>query len=143
MTTQEWLERGWLLNDEIEELRATKLNIWERCTRSTPTYSTEPGGGNPDPHKFESLAAFGEAIDQRCAELADVSREIFNAICRLPLDENNNKYRQLLIYRYLNFYTFERIAVVMDYSWRHIHRLHAEALRAMDVVIECHIAEAL
>lgn len=139
MTTQEWLERGWELNKEIEELRATKINIWERCTRVTPTYSTEPGGGSPNPHKNDALVAFGEAIDKRCAELAKVSGEIFNAICSLPLDAENNKYRRLLQYRYLNFCTFEEIAVMMHYSWRHVHRIHAEALRAMDDVIECHI----
>lgn len=139
MTTQEWLERGWQLNKEIEELQATKMNIWDRCTRITPGYNTEPGGGQPDPHKFDTLAAFGDAIDKRCAELAQVSREIFNAICRLPLDADNNKYRRLLQYRYLNFCTFEEIAVRMNYSWRHVHRIHAEALRAMEAVIVCHI----
>lgn len=138
MTVQEWLERGWELNKEIEELKATKINIWERCTRTTPTYSTEPGGGSPNPHKYDALAAYGDAIDERCAKLAEVSGEIFSAICRLPLDVNNNKYRRLLQYRYLNFYTFEEIAVMMHYSWRHVHRIHSEALHAMQHVIECH-----
>ncbi len=139
MDAEKWLKRGWELNKEIEELKTTKINMWERCTRVTPTYSTEPGGGSPNTHKFDNLAAFGADIDARCAELAEVSREIFNAICQLPLDAENNNYRRLLQYRYLNFYTFEEIAVMMHYSWRHIHRLHKEALRAIERVIECHI----
>lgn len=139
MTAQEWLERGWELNKEIDELKLTAMNMWERCTRATPSYSAEPGGGTGNVHKFDSLAAFSAAIDDRCAELAKISGEIFSAICRLPLDVESNKYRRLLQYRYLNFYTFEEIAVMMHYSWRHIHRLHSEALRAMEHVIECHI----
>lgn len=139
MTTQEWLERGWELNKEIEELKATKMNIWERCTRVTPNYSTEPKGGSPNPHKFDALAKYSAELDKRCNELAAVSGEIFSAICRLPLDKDNNKYRRLLQYRYLNFCTFEQIAVMMNYTWRHVHRIHAEALRAMDDVIECHM----
>ncbi len=139
MDAERWLKRGWELNKEIEELKATKINMWERCTRITPSYSTEPGGGSPNVHKFDNLAAFGAAIDERCAELAKVSGEIFTAICRLPLDIENNKYRRLLQYRYINFCTFEEIAVMMHYSWRHIHRLHEEALNAISHVIECHI----
>ena len=138
MDAEKWLKRGWELNKEIEELKATKINMWERCTRITPTYSTEPGGGSPNVHKFDSLASFGAAIDERCAELAKVSEEIFSAICKLPLDTENNKYRRLLQYRYINFCTFEEIAVLMHYSWRHIHRLHEESLRAISYVIECH-----
>lgn len=139
MTAQEWLERGWQLNKEIEELRETKMNIWERCTNITPTLSHEMKGGASNPHKFEALAMYSDAIDQRCDELARVSHEIFSAICRLPLDTESNKYRRLLQYRYLNFYTFEKIAVLMDYSWRHVHRVHNEALKLMEDVIECHI----
>lgn len=139
MTVQEWLERGWELNKEIEELKATKINIWERCTSTTPSYSTKPKGGSPNPHKFDALSQYSAAIDTRCAQLAAVSGEIFNAICRLPLDKDNNKYRRLLQYRYLNFYTFEQIAVMMNYTWRHVHRIHAEALEAIKDVIVCHI----
>ncbi len=139
MTVQEWLSRGWEINKEIEDLKAIKINIWERCTSSTPSYSTQPGGASSNHHKFDSLAAYGDALDERCAELAEVSAEVFSAICRLPLDERNNKYRRLLQYRYLNFYTFEEIAVMMHYTWRHVHRIHSEALRAMECVIECHI----
>lgn len=138
MTAQEWLERGWHLNAEIEELKETKMNLWERCTGTTPTLSLEPKGGSSNPHKFEVLASLSDEIDRRCEELAAVSSEIFRAICLLPLDERNNKYRRLLQYRYLNFYPFELIAVKMSYTWRHVHRIHSEALEAMEYVIECH-----
>lgn len=137
---QEWLERGWELNKEICSLRSAEKNIWEKCTGTTPSYSTEPKGGQSNPHKFDALASFGDDIDHCCKELAAVSDEILSAISRLPLTKDNNKYRRLLQYRYLNFCTFEQIAVMMNYSWRHVHRVHNEALEAIKHVIECHIA---
>lgn len=140
---QEWLERGWELNTEIHELRAIEKTIRERCTGITPSYSTEPKGGTANPHKFDALASFSDDIGRHCKELAEVSSEIHAAISGLPRGKETNKHRRLLELRYLNFCTFEQIAVMMNYSWRHVHRVHNEALCAIKDVIECHIHEGL
>ena len=47
--------------------------------------------------------------------------------------------RTLLILRYLNFQTWEMIACKMNYGYRHILRLHGNALIEIKNVIECHI----
>ena len=42
---------------------------------------------------------------------------------------NDCTLRKLLIKRYLQFKTWEQIAVEMNYSWRQIVRLHGKALQ--------------
>lgn len=46
----------------------------------------------------------------------------------------DQRYQVLLLYRYRDFLSWERIAVEMGYSWAHIHRMHAEALKEANVV---------
>lgn len=140
---QEWLERGWELNTEIQELKAIEKTMRERCTGTTPSYSTEPKGGTANPHKFDALVSFSADIDRHCKELASVCRDIHAAISHVPRGKDANKYRRLLELRYLNFNTFEQIAVMMNYSWRHVHRVHREALEIIKDVIECHIDKGL
>lgn len=52
----------------------------------------------------------------------------------------NDDCRTLLVLRYLNFRTWEEIAEEMNYSVRHIYRLHGEVLSYLKDkdVIECH-----
>ena len=45
--------------------------------------------------------------------------------------------------RYFNNMSFEQIAVNTGYSWRHIHRIHANALRNFKDVMECHIGSVI
>ena len=42
----------------------------------------------------------------------------------------DQRYQMLLLYRYRDLWTWEKIAVEMGYSWPHIHRMHAAALKA-------------
>ena len=45
----------------------------------------------------------------------------------------------LLVNRYINFYTWEKIAEDMDYSVVHIYRLHGQALKEFQNVMECYV----
>lgn len=45
--------------------------------------------------------------------------------------------------RYFNNMSFEQIAVNTGYSWRHIHRIHGNALRNFKDVMECHIGSVV
>ena len=55
---------------------------------------------------------------------------------RLALDLDKAKtddQKRLLSLRYLDGYTFEKIAVEMGYTWRHVMRLHYEAVCDLDI----------
>jgi DNA-directed RNA polymerase specialized sigma subunit len=47
--------------------------------------------------------------------------------------------RQVLTAYYLEHLTWEQVAVHVGYSWRHVHRIHGEALQELSgKVIRCH-----
>lgn len=58
---------------------------------------------------------------ERCGETRNKIFEAINSV-------ENDKYRELLIMRYIDGKTFEHIAFALDYSWRHVHRVHSNAL---------------
>ena len=48
---------------------------------------------------------------------------------RKILSMQNEQYKDVLIYHYMRFMTFEEVAEKMDVSLRHVYRLHREALK--------------
>ena len=130
MTAKEWLDRGRRLQMEIDALEQTKINLLLRATRMTPVYSQTPKGGG-DYDKFGAYADTAAKIDARLKELQAISTEIFDVVCRV----NDERYRAVLMYRYLNYLPWESIAEAMSYDVRHVTRLHGEALAAVECVM--------
>lgn len=97
-----------------------------------------------DGHKVELGKAVAELVDAQERAKTEVDRltaleqEIVQTIERIV-----EPYQTLLYERYINGKTFEQIAVYMAYSWRQIIRLHGQALRIAQDVIECHIPSVL
>ena len=90
---------------------------------------------NTSENKFVSYAAYSELIDKRIDRLYEIKKEILENVNKL----DDATLRTILILRYLNFQTWEMIACKMNYGYRHILRLHGNALIEIKNVIECHI----
>ena len=58
---------------------------------------------------------------------------------RIRRVEDDNQ-RALLMCRYIKGMSWEDIAVNLNYTWRHVHRIHSQALDSIDIkdVIVCH-----
>src|SRR5699024_7820139 len=69
-------------------------------------------------------------INDKIDELVDLKDEIFDKVYKMK--EGN--YRTLLILRYINLYTFEKIAVEMNYSYRNILYMHGHALQEFEAL---------
>ena len=132
MTAKEYLRRAYKLNEEIDQLEAAKRTMFNRITSITPKYNSDTVSGTKDPHKYDAYAQFAAEIDNRVDELVSIKSDILNTINKVE----DAKLRTLLIARYINFMTFESIAVMMNYDWRHIMRLHSVALKAIDEVLK-------
>ena len=132
MTAKEYLRRAYKLNEEIDQLEAAKHKMFSRITSITPKYNGDTVSGTKDPHKYDAYAQFAAEIDNRVDELVSIKSDILNTIKKV----GDAKLRTLLIARYINFMTFEGIAVMMNYDWRHIMRLHSAALKAVDEVLK-------
>lgn len=84
------------------------------------------------------------ALEDAACAIADCEAEIEAEVAqwRAALDRvtgiiyavGDQRYQMLLLYRYRDLWTWERIAVEMGYSWPHIHRMHAAALKAANEI---------
>lgn len=125
MTAKEWLRRGWKIDQEINSLLRTKRETRDRLTSITAGYDGDPVQGTRDPHKYDRLVELDSKIDERVDQLVQIKAEITDAIAQVQ----DSRYRTLLTERYMEFKTWEQIAVDMDYSRQHIDRLHGQALK--------------
>lgn len=133
MTTKEWLNRGRNLNEEINALiKAKEKALYDACNVSI-AYDKErvqTSQYNSSEMKFSKFADYSKAIDDRIDELYRIKQEILNAIYEVK----NSTYRTLLIERYINFKTWEQIAVKINYDYYHvIKHLHPKALKAINI----------
>ena len=133
MTPKEWLSRGRGIEREIKALEESQREAYERLTRATASLDKIAVQTTKDPHLFDAYAALSDKIQARTAALIGVRVEIIQAVERLQ-DVNQ---RTLLIERYVNGKTWERICVDMKYSWKQVHRIHGAALQE----IETHISK--
>lgn len=135
MTAKDWLQRGWQINREIDTLTSARRTVWDRLTRISSDPGTDYSGRGPDLHRMDSAGELFELIDSKCEELTAVSAEIIKAISRVE----DRTQRTLLVKRYIEFKTWEQIAVDLGYTWRHVHRIHAEALKAVEKILSLNV----
>ena len=123
-----YLKRYVLLDKEIDRKLEEVSRLRSKLTRITQVLTTEPRGGGTIYGKTEEILA--KIVDLENEIDADIDRLIsirdnIKAVIEAVEDDRE---RLLLQYRYLDGWTFEKIAVEMNYSWRQIHRLHSRAL---------------
>lgn len=112
--------------DKLQELR----NIAQKIT---PAYSQAPGGSSGNGQKLENSIAkiieqekiIAECCNELCAQLSEVRA----LIALLPMEPM----RLVMQRRYLNYQKWELIAAELNYTWQHVHKLHA---RGLNIILE-------
>ena len=133
MTTKEWLNRARRLDYEISALIRAKDNAWEQVISITSSPSGVVVSSTKDPHKFDRVIELDDKIDRRIDELCAIKAEILSAINKVE----DTSLRTLLLERYINCKTWERIAVDMCYSFSTVVQYkHPQALNAIRPFIE-------
>ncbi|MEG1967226.1 MAG: hypothetical protein RR142_06090 [Clostridia bacterium] len=129
MTAKEWLMRAWRIDNEIAALEHARQRAYERCTSITsrPKDDVVQSGGADADAPLVTLVELECEIDRHIDLLVATKTEILTVIGKV----DNSVFRTLLIERYLNFKTWERIAVDMNYSYRQIIYIHGSALLAL------------
>ncbi len=118
MTAKKWLQRGWKINQRINRLIKQKSDIDKNVGMDFVSYDT-----------------FENHINKNIDRLYKIKNEIMSAIDKVE----DYRLHDLLVNRYINFYTWEKIAEDMDYSVVHIYRLHGQALKEFQNVMECYV----
>lgn len=114
----------------VRQMERSELRIKEmRLNRICPAVIND---GMPRAASCSDLSGYAVLLDQeekryikyryqrmkRCKEITD-------RIEHLP-DEDE---KDVLMYRYIKLMKWEEIAVKMEFSWQHVHKIHARALK--------------
>ena len=109
--------------EQLQELRAMCTSVaspmagGERVQNSINLHSQE--------NKICNAVELEEQLQKDINRILGVKLDITQKINGL----DNQEYQLLLMKRYLNFHTFERIACDMDISFRWVMKLHKKALK--------------
>lgn len=128
MTKHELQQYRWIQKN-INRLEERLLELETEATRITTQLTKEPKGTSST-DKLSTLVA--QIVDTR-NEISRQLREAYGrqikieaAVKRLPERE-----KYLIRARYIELKTWEQIAVDMNYSWKHTHRIHSRALKML------------
>lgn len=133
MKVKEYLKEYQRLNIEINSMVGESCRL--RRLAENIGVSRYDGNGAGGKHAKAGAAHFESAVDKitevetgintKIDELIEKREKIAAAIETV----DDTTLRSLLKYRYLDGYTFERVAVEMNYSWRWVLDLHGQALK--------------
>ncbi len=133
MTSKEFLNQGYridvMINAKIEQitsLRSTlaKLNVGLSDMPKNPNR-----GGSKVEDTVVRIVALEEEVNADIDRLIDIKEKIMKAIEAVP----DRQERMLLTLRYLNYMTWEQIAVNLNCSIRYVHIIHGRALENIKV----------
>lgn len=120
MSYQKEKRRVRRLEEQLEEVRQNKMS---------PSVTND---GMPHGTDKKDLSDYAVKVDE--IEQAIIAAR-YSRICafqevqrRIEAMEDEVE-KDLLTYRYLRDLSWVKIAVKMDYSWQHLHKIHARALR--------------
>ena len=133
MTAKEYLSQARFLDNRINSKIQQVSSLNELATKCTATISDMPhspnSGGSTMADAVCKIIDLQEEINKDIDRLVDLKREIMGVIKAVPHVE----YQTILEKRYLCFISWEQIAVDMNYSMQHIHRMHSSALKEIVV----------
>lgn len=137
MNAKEYLQQAYRLNElidsnqrELDQLRALSTSI------SAVDVSKERVQGGADSHdKIGSIIAkivdLNDIINNEIDRFVDLKTDIHNKIMLIP----DNTEKLVLKYRYIEFETWESIAVELGYTFQWVHVLHKRALKSFEKVL--------
>lgn len=113
----------------VRQMERSELKIAEvRLNKICPSVNND---GMPHAHSNSDLSGYAALLDEEEKrymkaryERIKLCRDISDKIERM----SNEDEKDVLMYRYIKLMKWEDIAVKMDYSWQHLHKIHARAL---------------
>ena len=133
MTTKEYLQQAFRLNERINSKLAQIGTLNDLATKCTGNMSGMPRNPSPNNYQMEDVVvkiiSFEAEINRDIDRLVDLKVEMKHAIDQV----DDIDCRLLLELRYLCFKTWEEIAVEMGWRTRHVYEVHAQALNLFKI----------
>ena len=117
-----------LINSKLEEIDRLR-GLLTKITATVKPDVVSSGGGNQDKRgdAVAKIVDLEAEINQSIDELVDKKREV-SGIIEMITDPDHAK---ILCKRYLLYEPWEQIACEMNFTYRHVTRLHGEALQTV------------
>ena len=133
MTAKEYLRQLSRKDARINALIERQQRYREFAQRRTAVYRDIPGGGRRCSSSVEEYVAkiidLEREIDRRIDEYVDLTREIEAVIDSV----GDDRYRDVLRYRYINGWNWERIAQEMHFDVKWLYKMHGRALQEISM----------
>ena len=124
---KEYLSQAFRIDQRIQSKMEQVASLNDLATRATATYSDMPGSETRNLHRMEdailSIIELEAEINEDICKLVQTKKDIVHKIKAVQ----NTEYQTLLELRYLCFYSWEKVAVEMEYDLRYLHKLHRKA----------------
>lgn len=131
MNARTWLNRARTIERELSTLNEARQIINDQLTSATQTLTGDVVQSSKDPHKFDQIGELALTIKLRTMELDRVKAEILRGVNRVP----DGLCRIVLIERYLNGKSMEKLADDNNISRRNVWRIHGRAILQMEDVL--------
>lgn len=133
MTTKEYLRQARHLDTQINMKLEQISSLHELATKATSTLSDMPGSPTRNTHSMEDIIIkilmLENEINADIDRMVDLKNEILNAISTIDDEE----YRIVLEKRYINYESWEDIALDMGCGVDNIYKIHGRALKKMKI----------
>lgn len=133
MTVKEYLQQAYRIDRKIqldtEKLAAARSALYGKTARYDSDGSKPVPCGNGTENAVLRVMELEERLNREIDELTEKRQEIEQVVNAVP-DEVQ---REVLTRRYLLYQKWEVIAEEMNFSERHIRRLHGYALKNMSL----------
>ena len=133
MTAKEYLQQIFYINKKIQRMQRQREDL------RNDLFSLKSPTGNMTADKVQSSLT-GDAMLRLIAKVDDIERDIVRQLDTLvdakkhiteQIDAlDDERYRTLLFDRYVFFFTWEQVAVDMNYRIKWVYELHGNALKS-------------
>ena len=134
-SVKEFLLKGRHLKIEIEELKEARQEAFELACSMSVSYSedkVQTSSQNSVEQKFISYTSYSEMLDIRIRELTEYRQKMLELINKV----DSSIYRSLLIARYIDCKSWEKVAEAIGYSDKWVRTgLHSASLKAVQKVL--------
>ena len=120
-----------IINAKLKQIRQLKYTACMLSRNMTGDKVQANGRNDKVAEVTANIVDLENEINNQIDALVDYKRDIITVIEHVP----EAHYRLLLQLRYVNFYTWEKIAVEMNYCYRQVLRIHGEAIAAAGKII--------
>lgn len=135
MTAKDFLEQAFIAHQEIELRLEEMARLQSLATRTTSTLKSTPCISTSATSKIEKVIAdMQEKANRLADEIQELSKITDEVSCVVDKIKNPVE-KRILKFRYVNFFSWKQIALIMKISNSHLFRLHNDALK--NLVVDC------